>query len=159
MALTAASLGHGQALAQDPLAPSALGDVRSLLVDPQRIELHATSLVQQLLVTAERADGRLADVTRGSVLLTGDPGVARVEGTTIAAVDAGELVRTGRAPGEAISVNYLGRLGVVRVQVPRPDRSARFPELPLENEVGVLVRAKLAKMGSSPRASATRRPS
>jgi len=98
---------------------------------------------QQILATAEFSDGSLRDVTHAAAY-TSNSGIA-------AEVDAQGLVRTGRVPGEAaITVQYMGQVGVTRVLVPRPAALTKPTEWPANNDVDRLVWAKLQKMQIAP---------
>ncbi|MDA1016744.1 MAG: DUF1549 and DUF1553 domain-containing protein [Planctomycetota bacterium] len=69
---------------------------------------------------------------------------------TLAEVDAGGLVRTGTRPGEAaITVNYMGFVGVARVMVPRESHDA-FRAPPIRGRIDELVWQKLKKIGVQP---------
>ena len=63
---------------------------------------------QQILVTALYSDGSERDVTAAAAYTS--------NAEVIAEVDAGGRIRTGQIPGEAaVTVNYMGHVGVVRV--------------------------------------------
>ena len=82
---------------------------------------------QQILTTAVYSDGSLRDVTAA----TGYSSNA----SQVAEVDSRGLVRTGAVPGEAaITVHYMGHVGAVRLQVPRPDAPNPYPTLPTSRE-------------------------
>jgi hypothetical protein len=98
---------------------------------------------QQILATAVYSDGSLRDVTSAAAY-TSNAG-------QLAEVDARGRVRTGRTPGEtAVTVNYMGQVAVVRIQVPRPERPDPFPDLPAAGPIDTLVWAKLSTMGIVP---------
>src|SRR6185369_1930531 len=65
-------------------------------------------------------------------------------------LSAPSFVHTGDVPGEAaITVNYMGQVAVVQLQVPR-SRDVSLPELAANNEIDSLVWTKLRKMGIAP---------
>ena len=98
---------------------------------------------QQILATAVYSDGSRRDVT-GAAAYAGNASL-------VAEVDAGGLVRVGQVPGQAaITVNYLGQVAAVAIQVPRPDAPESYPEQPVNNEIDALVWTKLEKMGIVP---------
>ena len=113
-----------------------------LRVEPTE-RVMATTADQQILATAIYTDGSHRDVTTAASY-TGNA-------DTVAAVDATGRVVTGRVPGEAaFTVNYMGQVAVVRLLVPRPNAPAPYPKLPTNNQVDVLVLAKLKQMGIVP---------
>ena len=98
---------------------------------------------QQILVTATYSDGSRRDVTSAAEY-TGNSEV-------VASVDAGGLVHTGTAPGEAaITVNYMGKVGAARVIVPRSSVADWFPDVVVNNHIDTLVWKKLQKLGVAP---------
>jgi hypothetical protein len=95
---------------------------------------------QQILTTAIYSDGSRRDVTSAAAYATNAALVAEVE--------PGGSVRVGQVPGQAaITVNYLGHVAAVAVQVPRPDAPHPFPSQPVNNPIDALVWAKLEKTG------------
>lgn len=113
-----------------------------LRVSPLERELAAGG-EQQILATAVYSDGRLRDVTSAAIYSGNAPHVADV--------DPHGLIRCGQAPGEAaITVNYMGQVAAVQIQSPRAGGPDPYPELPVQNEVDLLVWAKLRKMGLVP---------
>ena len=98
---------------------------------------------QQILATAIYTDGSRRDVTASSVYTTNSERVA--------VVDREGVVRTAKIPGEAaLTVQYMGQVGVVLIQVPRPDRPHPYPELPVNSFIDRLVWSKLETMGTVP---------
>jgi hypothetical protein len=98
---------------------------------------------QQILATATYSDGSHRDVTASSVYTSNNERVA--------SVDRDGSVRTAKVPGEAaITVQYMGQVAAVLLQVPRPDRPHPFPRLPVSNFIDELVGSKLEKMGIVP---------
>jgi hypothetical protein len=98
---------------------------------------------QQILATAVFTDGSRRDVTAAATYTT--------NAALVADVDRQGLVRTGKVPGEAaITVNYMGHVAAVRIQVPRPGRPEPYPKLPVNNPIDDLVWAKLRTMGIAP---------
>ena len=95
---------------------------------------------QQILVTAVYSDGSRRDVSGAATYTSNfDP---------VADVDENGLVTTGSVPGEAgITINYMGQVAAVHIQVPRPDRPAAYPRLNTHNPIDQLVWKKLEKMG------------
>ena len=66
-------------------------------------------------------------------------------------VDQHGGVRTGATPGEAaITINYMGHVGVVRVIVPLPNAASRQLQISSKNRIDAFVLAKLQMMGISP---------
>ena len=98
---------------------------------------------QQILATAVFSDGGLRDVTAAAGY-TSNAG-------HIAEVGPGGRVRTGTIPGEAaVTVHYMGLVGVARFQIPRPDAPNPYPAIPTNNAIDGLVWAKLRTMGILP---------
>ncbi|MFO0957729.1 MAG: DUF1549 domain-containing protein [Isosphaeraceae bacterium] len=98
------------------------GKLRQLRVRPERLLLSAPDLAQQLVVTAEFADGTSRDVTGLATYEVSDP--SRVN------VSADGLV-TIATPGEAaVSVRYLSGRGTSRLSfvADRPDYAWDGPE-------------------------------
>lgn len=128
-------------------APWGRGDAPQLsAVEIEPLELIASPrAAHQAIVTAVYSDGSRRDVTDAASYTSNAEAVA-------SAAAAGQI-RTGTRPGEAaITVNYRGQVGAVRVIVPRGD-----PLPPAEaadgGRIDQLVWDKLAKMGlpASPR--------
>jgi hypothetical protein len=74
--------------------------VRTLHVEPARIELGEGNREQQVLVTAETLDGKLFDVTHDCALSIADRQLARITDTSVQSISDGETelrVRWGRA--------------------------------------------------------------
>ncbi|MCH2203202.1 MAG: DUF1553 domain-containing protein [Fuerstiella sp.] len=98
---------------------------------------------QQIVVTAVYSDGSHRDVTSATTYTSNSDVVANV--------DAGGRVQTGTAPGEAaITVNYMGAVGAVRVIVPRSSMADQFFDPTVNNQIDALVWAKLKKLGVAP---------
>ncbi len=98
---------------------------------------------QQILATAIFSDGARRDVSTAALYTT--------NAELVAGVSQSGLVRTAAVPGEAaITVNYMGQVAAVRIQVPRPDAPSPYPSLPTNNRIDELVWAKLEKMGILP---------
>ncbi len=71
-------------------------------------------------------------------------------------VDNHGLVRCGEQSGEAaITVNYMGKVGVVRIQRPRTTAANFRATYPVHNRIDELVWNKLDRMGLAPRRYAT----
>src|SRR5437867_10738137 len=67
---------------------------------------------QQILTTAVFSDGSGRDVTSAAGYTS--------NAEMVAEVDRHGLLHTGKVPGEAaITVNYMGHIAAVRIQVPR----------------------------------------
>lgn len=81
LALT--SMSDGQEPARTPSKPDSAISFVALTVEPSEIVLHAASRQQQLLITAERADGKLVDVTRQAELSLADNSIASIAGTAL----------------------------------------------------------------------------
>jgi hypothetical protein len=98
---------------------------------------------QQILATAIFSDGSRRDVTAAAGYTC--------NASQVAEADHQGLVTTGKVPGEAaITVNYMGRVAAVRIQVPRIGGPEPYPYLPVHNAVDELVWAKLRTMGIVP---------
>ncbi len=98
---------------------------------------------QQVAVTAFYSDGSRRDVTSAATYTSNSE--------VIASVEAAGRIHTGTAPGEAaITVNYMGAVGAVKVIVPRSTAAQNFPDIPVNNPVDTLVWAKLKKLGVEP---------
>ncbi|MBI3837498.1 MAG: DUF1553 domain-containing protein [Planctomycetia bacterium] len=98
---------------------------------------------QQILATAIYTDGSRRDVTAAA-------GYAS-NAALVAEVDARGLVRVGQVPGQAaITVNYLGHVAAVEIQVPRPGAPQPYPKQPVNNQIDQLVWTRLEKMGIVP---------
>lgn len=96
----------------------------------------------QVLITALYSDGSRRDVTAAA----GYSGNA----DRIAAADAAGRIRTGSLPGEAaITVNYQGHVGAVRVIVPQ-SLPKEFKTPRINNPIDRYVWDKLRKMGIQP---------
>jgi len=122
----------------DDSAPKLVG----LQVSPSERVLGFES-EQQILATAKYSDGSLREVTDAASYTTNSDIVAEVI--------APGLVRTGKVPGEAaITVNYMGQVAAVQIQVPRPSAPDPYPKLPSNNRIDELVWAKLERMGIVP---------
>jgi hypothetical protein len=97
----------------------------------------------QVEATAVYSDDSTRDVTDAAAYTTNSDVVAEVSQRG--------LIHTSRVPGEAaITVNYMGQVAAVQVQVPRPGTPDPYPELPTNNHIDELVWAKLRKMGIVP---------
>src|SRR5262245_12383239 len=71
----------------------------SLIIEPESIVLHAASRRQQLLITAEREDGKFVDVTRQAQLSLTDDTIGRIAGTAIVGKRDGATELTVSAGG------------------------------------------------------------
>src|SRR5262245_37082926 len=71
----------------------------SLTIEPENIVLHAASRRQQLLITAEREDGKFVDVTRQAQLSLTDDTIGRIAGTAIVGKRDGATELTVSAAG------------------------------------------------------------
>jgi hypothetical protein len=98
---------------------------------------------QQILATAIFSDGSSRDVTSAAAYAT--------NAALVAEVDTRGLVRVGKTPGQAaITVNYLGHVGAVAIQVPRPDSPENLPNPPSHNAIDPFVWTKLNQLGIVP---------
>jgi hypothetical protein len=98
---------------------------------------------QQIMATAIYTDGSQRDVTAAAAYASNAPLVAEVQ--------PGGLAQVGQVPGQAaMTVSYLGHLGVVAIQVPRPDGPRPYPQQPVNNVLDELVWNKLEKIGIVP---------
>jgi hypothetical protein len=122
----------------DDSAPTLVG----LNVSPSERVLGFES-EQQILATAKYSDGSERDVTDAAAYTTNSDAVAEVI--------APGLARTGKVPGEAaITINYMGQVAAVQIQVPRPGAPNPYPTIRVNNRIDELVWAKLEKMGIVP---------
>lgn len=95
---------------------------------------------QQILVTAEYADGSHRDVTHAAGYSSNL--------AEIAEVDESGRIRVGEVSGEAaITVNYMGYVSAVRVLIPRSRGADTISPPALNSEIDRLVWEKLDKMG------------
>jgi hypothetical protein len=114
----------------------------SLRVSP-RSRVMGTRSDQQILATAAFSDGGTRDVTSAASYTSNSPAVAEVDRTG--------RMRTGNVPGEAaITVNYMGQVAALRIQVPRSDVPTPYPAIPVHNRIDELVWAKLRTLGIVP---------
>jgi hypothetical protein len=98
---------------------------------------------QQILATAIYSDGSRRDVTSAAAYVS--------NASLVAEVDVRGLVRVAQVPGQAaITVNYLGQVAAVAIQVPRPDAPESYPKQPVNNQLDAFVWSKLEKMGILP---------
>lgn len=98
---------------------------------------------QQILATAFYTDGSVRDVSLAAAYSSNAPQAAEV--------DSQGLIRCGTSPGEAaITVNYMGQVAAVQIQLPHSGGPNPFPELPVQNEIDPFVWSKLRKMGLLP---------
>ncbi len=94
-----------------PAASSSSPKLESLDVLPKDRVLKAGQ-TQQILATARFSDGSIRDVTQSAQFAS--------NASSVAEVSSAGLVRCGPPYGEAaITVNYMGKVGVVRIQRPR----------------------------------------
>ncbi len=138
-----------------PEASSSSPKLESLDVSPKDRVLKAGQ-TQQILATARFSDGSTRDVTHSAQYAS--------NASSIAEVSVGGLVRCGQPYGEAaITINYMGKVGVVRIQRPRdlpanqqtastgvralsPELSHRKEQLAPAEEIDALVQSKLKTM-------------
>ncbi|HMC64577.1 MAG TPA: DUF1549 and DUF1553 domain-containing protein [Gemmataceae bacterium] len=98
---------------------------------------------QQILTTAVFSDGSGRDVTSAAGYTS--------NAEMVAEVDRHGLLHTGKVPGEAaITVNYMGHIAAVRIQVPRVGALAGAAGWQSNNKIDDLAWAKLRKMGIVP---------
>jgi hypothetical protein len=100
---------------------------------------------QQILVTAFYSDGSRRDVTREAQFKSNE--------INLAAVDGNGLVRTDESTGDtAVMARYMGQVDVCRLSIPMAAeaQSAPWPELPKQNFIDELVRAKWQKLKLTP---------
>ena len=101
---------------------------------------------QQVLVTAVYSDGSKRDVTHSAIYTS--------NAETVAGVDNRGRITTGRRPGEAaVTINYMGHVGVTRVLVPRTGGSKEAGEpssLAGGGRIDQLVLSRLKKLGIRP---------
>lgn len=98
---------------------------------------------QQILATAVFSDGSSRDVTTTATYTSNAGSIAEVGRTG--------RIHTGTAPGEAaVTVNYMGLVAAVRIQVPRADGPNPYPTVLVQNRIDELVWSKLRLMGIAP---------
>ena len=116
--------------------------VKSIIVEPAERVLSLKGR-QQLRITAVFSDGSQRDVTHAASYSS--------NATVVAEAEPSGLILTGVIPGEAaITINYMGNVGVARVLVPRPQTLASYPKLVENNTIDKLVYAKLRKLDIVP---------
>ncbi len=122
----------------DPHAPT----LASIRVEPGDSTL-APRAEQSLSVTAVYSDGSKRDVTSAAAYSS--------NAAAVADVDPEGRIHAGAAPGDAaVTVNYMGQVGVARVLVPR-DPNLRLPPDPrFTGEIDRLVWDKLRRIGIAP---------
>jgi hypothetical protein len=125
-----------------PIGGDAVPQLVAIRVSPADRVMSFQS-AQQILATGVYSDGDTRDVTSAASYTSNSDAVAEV--------DSRGLINTGRVPGEAaITVHYMGQVGVAAVQVPRPDAPEPYPDVPVHNPIDRLVWAKLRVMGVLP---------
>lgn len=103
----------------------------------------AAKAEQQILATAIFSDGSRRDVSHAAQFAS--------NASAVAEVDNHGLVRCGEQSGEAaITVNYMGKVGVVRIQRPRATATNFLATYPVHNRIDELVWNKLDRMGLAP---------
>lgn len=118
--LTVLFLQPGPLTAEEPFPTTAV----RLTIQPAEVHLANARARQQLLVTAQRADGYLEDATRQVSFASADPSIAHVDQTGV--------VRPGRMGTTAVRVSRLGQATSVKVTV---GDLTRTPPVSLTNEV------------------------
>ena len=125
-----------------PMGPDDAPQLASLVVSPAE-RILGFEAEQQILARAVYSDGSVRDVTAAAHYASNAEGIAEVTPRG--------LMRTGKVPGEAaVTINYMGQVAAVRIQVPRPQGPDPYPSVPVHNEIDPLVWAKLRKMGFVP---------
>ncbi len=109
---------EAQALAKEP--PER---VVSISVEPKEVSLRGENRRQQLLVTAQLAEGRSCDVSHLATFESADRAVARMEGAAVAGIADGTT---------AIRVQVAGQSAVVPVQVAG---FAGYPKVHFVNDI------------------------
>src|SRR5262245_16735388 len=122
--------------------PPDLPPLKSTVVSPSPVVLHAPARRQQLTVRAEFADGTVRDVTPLTVFSSSE--------TAIATVGPTGLVEFRRGGEVAILCRYLDQLRSVRLTCLQPVPGFRWPEPPENNYVDKHVFAKLKLLGIAP---------
>lgn len=122
-----------------PWGQRAAPRVVALNVEPAERVMRMNS-AQQILATAVYSDGQTRDVTHAAAYTTNADLVADVD-------DTGQIA-VGQRPGEAaVTINYMGHVGVSRVIVPRETVADATADFPSTNEIDRLVGVKLQKLG------------
>ncbi len=125
-----------------PIGGDAVPQLVALRVSPTD-RVMGFQAAQQILATAVYSDGDTRDVTSAASYTSNSDAIAEV--------NSRGLIQTGRVPGEAaITVHYMGQVGVAAVRVPRPDAPESYPDLPVHNPIDRFVWAKLRVMGVLP---------
>lgn len=133
---------HAWIAQSTPLGSDEAAQLVALRVSPTERVLTPRS-EQQILATAVYSDGSLRDVTRAAAYTSNAPQVAETA--------PGGLVRTGQVPGEAaVTINYMGQVAAIAVQVPRSGTARGYTEPAVNNPIDELVWAKLGKMAMAP---------
>jgi hypothetical protein len=121
-----------------PLGSANAPTLERLEVSPRERSMLAKA-EQQILATAIYTDGSRRDVSHAAQFASNAPTVAEVRPTG--------MIRCGELSGEAaITVNFMGKVSVVRIQRPRstPTRSIEGVQ---RSPIDEFVQAKLSKMG------------
>ncbi|MBP88862.1 MAG: hypothetical protein CMJ64_19475 [Planctomycetaceae bacterium] len=105
--------------------------------------LMGTQANQRILVTAVFSDGGRRDVTHAASYGTNDDLIAEVD-------ERGHIATGSRLGEAAITVNYMGHVGAIRIVVPRPTAGNDPPEFIAYNPIDDHVRTKLRKLGVEP---------
>ena len=125
-----------------PVGRSDAPAVAEIRVSPLERVLHFGDQ-QQIMATASYTDGSHRDVTAAAAYAT--------NASIVAEVDSRGLIRVGKVPGQAaITVNYMGHVAAISVQVPRAETPRPYPPQPVNNPIDALVWAKLEKLGIVP---------
>jgi hypothetical protein len=127
-----------------PRAPDGTPALVRIGVTPGE-RIMAPSGEQQLVVTAQYADGRTEDVTHLAAFQSSE--------SAIVAVAPSGLVKAGPIAGEAaITARYRGLFASSEVSIPLPGAVAEEPydRLPRANFIDGLVWAKLKRLGITP---------
>lgn len=101
--LVFASVAGAQQPAAADAAPESPVPFVALAVEPDEIVLHGASRQQQLLVTAQRADGKFVDVTRRAKFSLAYAVVARLDGATLVGLRDGATALTVSAAGLSVT--------------------------------------------------------
>ncbi|MFO0877498.1 MAG: DUF1553 domain-containing protein [Gemmataceae bacterium] len=132
-----------------PRTPAAAPRVERITIEPSERQL-GFNAEQQLAVTAIYSDGSRADVTHLATFQSSE--------STVVAVNADGLAKSGPLPGEAaIMARFMEKFAICNVLIPQPGKVADevYARLPRHNFIDGLVWDKLRQLNLTPSEPAT----
>ncbi len=122
----------------DPKTPG----VKSLRVEPGE-RIMASKTQQQLRIIAVYEDGVQKDVTHHARFQSNSE--------TLGAVSPDGLVSVGAMAGDlAVMAHYMGSVATFRALIPRSEKIAQYPKIPVHNFIDEHVQARLKKLNLVP---------